>query len=209
MNLEIPRIALLAVNFETIVFIVVVLFSIIGGLQNLLKNQQNQPPNLGGRRRQQQPRQPRKQAADLQDEIDKFLEDVLGKDEVDAAQREKEYREKERRRKQRETRRRQPAPPPPPPEPKRQPLSQHHLKTAKEDGVAKYVEKHLPHLKSSVAAEVTQDLGAEPALTGEQGASAARGILSMLSNPAGMRQAILLNEILSPPKCLRDRDRST
>jgi hypothetical protein len=65
------------------------------------------------------------------------------------------------------------------------------------------VDRNLPH---SINASVQQHLGMFGAGLVESGAKrteAAQAIVDMLRNRAGVRQAILLNEVLSPPKSLR------
>jgi hypothetical protein len=83
-----------------------------------------------------------------------------------------------------------------------------------DDRVGAEVQQHLPH---KVAQEVSQHLGAFAALSGGPGAppgagAAGRGaaapalaLLAELRSPAGVRRAIVMQEILQRPLALRRR----
>ncbi len=81
------------------------------------------------------------------------------------------------------------------------------------DGVRQHVEQHMTHLdtlvddhvQSDIVDSVNSHLGAfgVPDDTGRSKGAAAAAIVSALRSPNGVRQAILINEVLSRPRVLR------
>ena len=79
-----------------------------------------------------------------------------------------------------------------------------HLKTAMAERVASQAQRDLPHLATSVDQKVREDLG-EFAVSGKAAAvhSESSPLILMLRNPKTVRNAVLMAEILGPPKALR------
>lgn len=193
---------------DAIVTGLIMLFVVFGWIVKGIKALNEKPPAMGGRQANAAPaRDPR-----LQGEIDSFLEDVMGKDQVEAARR-------ERRRRESQTRRRQPAKPKPtsskaatpkPPakvEPRRVGSNvSGHVQTYMEYKLDSAKPSQFAPLQSTVGDSVNQHLGVSGMMDDQLlGASAAGLLVGVLSSPASVRQAILINEILSPPLSLRGR----
>jgi hypothetical protein len=91
-----------------------------------------------------------------------------------------------------------------------------HVRTHMDNRVAAEVQQHLPH---AVDQEVSQHLGAFAARStgptalpldaaaGRRAATPALALLGELRSPGGVRQAIILQEILQRPRSLRKRQR--
>lgn len=192
---------------SAVVGLLVLIFTVVGWLVNLANNQQNPPAK---QRPQQRP--PRPQRDRVQNEIDVFLKEVRG--EATAAEEPDIVVEslppETSRRRSRST------PPPPPPEyvaePQRSRLS---------DRMAPHVQSHVGeslsshHLESHFGEREEQpvDESLDPRAAGDIMALQPGGqtrkaaplpLVGMLKDRRGIRQAILVNEILSKPKALRD-----
>lgn len=198
---------------NAIVVGLIVLFTVLGWIVKGIQALNEKPPAMGGRQAQAgRPRDP-----GLQDEIDDFLEDVLGKEQVDAAR-------LERRRRESQSRRRQPAksqssakksPPKPAPAPQKSTAQESrrvggnvaaHVQTYMEPKLENVRTSQFAPLSSSVGEHVSQHLGVSGAGSEQLPAGSAAGLLSgVLASPDSIRQAILINEILSPPLSLRGR----
>lgn len=195
---------------QNLIFIVVVVVSIV---QAILKHVREKAE----RERLNQGRQARPEAA-MQGEIDEFLAKVGTKQPKDAVrsgertrrrQYDRDRADEERRREQKRLERKA----------QQNPAESRQNRIG--SGVGKHVEQYITqhvatHLDDDVGEFVQADvvesveshLGSRssemPAMTSvsSQNESAA-AILKMLRSPAGVRNAILINEILSPPRALR------
>ena len=157
--------------------------------------------------------------SELQSEIDAFLEEVsTGKADsprparpaqVEQRRRqarssqEEERRRRIRARRERERREREAAK-------ARESLESRHLEAS---DIGKVSQRHVPsavedrHLESVIAIESTQESAAESAVSEPAARAAAAQIPALLQQPGGIRNAIVLNEILSPPVSRRPRTR--
>lgn len=195
---------LFAADGSWIVGLLVIIFTVVGWLVNLANSQQKPVAKQG---QPQRPRRPQRER--VKNEIDIFLKEVRG----EAPQEDDIVVESlppdASRRRSRST------PPPPrqpaPPEAQRGRLGR----------VASHVESHVGetlathHLESHIGEREPQATPEtkNPRAMGEMMAMQTKGqstktaplpILGMLNNREGIRQAILVNEILSKPKALRD-----
>lgn len=251
----------LLADIESIIFFLVVLFSIFGFISNLIKGNAGNKPQ--GRGRQQ------RRPGELQNEIDDFLKDVLGdkpanrpdrrpqqpaqvefidddleviadsepearrleQQERERQQRERqqrqrelnqreerERREQQRRRQESEQRRREQrqtqqssAPVLFEEEPIKpgKTLKDRHMKSGVESHVKNYMahdvsQQHLG--RGSVAPVIAVGLADYSDQSGvDQSSQIAQDLHAILKSPQGVRQAILMNEILSRPKGLQSR----
>ncbi|MFO1005363.1 MAG: hypothetical protein U0929_05340 [Planctomycetaceae bacterium] len=103
----------------------------------------------------------------------------------------------------------------PPPQPQRSPVGnlsraplgadlREHVSQVMAERVKAQADRDLPHLASSVAEQVREDLG-EFSVSKKATAprSTAIPLIQMLSNPQTARQAVLMSEIMGRPKALR------
>jgi len=99
---------------------------------------------------------------------------------------------------------------------KRQPAREPAEQTERKRRLASHVESHVGeslsrhHLESHVGSQPTRR-ESSPGAVGEmvalqRGSTKAPPILGLLKSRQGIRQAILVNEVLSKPKALRDED---
>lgn len=214
MNLPLPG-PVLAVDFGWVIFIV---FIVIGILNTLLKaaGGKQQPPAA--------PRPPRPGQGRLQNEIDAFLKQVRGKEAPDDVPIEI-VPEQERRPRPAGRRQQSKKPPQRPPRPKPQQSEPHdapgsEIAARQSPGsrqLGEQVRSH--HLEANVGEHVNQYMddrvdegvadhlgafseGRRTAAVQLPRAAAGRThkLVSLLRDPVGVRQAIVLNEILSRPK---------
>lgn len=210
----------LADGIGTTISVVVLVIAFLSWIVNLI-NGQNQPPRARG----PQNRPPRPGQDRLQNEIEVFLQEVQGRKKPDVdpqAAAPRPVREPPprpqrpkppARRPQRKSkpvaerpRRRRPVPAERKPIAKKSEtkaksavgsLEDRHLESRIEGSVA----QHLKPLESDIAPAVQPD----PAAASAKVRRSATDIATLLRSPAGVRQAILLNEILSRPIGLRSR----
>lgn len=217
---------LIAVDFGTVITVVIIIIGFVSWVMQTITGQ-NKRPGAGGRPRQP----PRPRDGRLQSEIDVFLQEVSGKkprsDEVEieivpeperrprrVVKQKRPQRPQKARRS--ETQREKPRSRPGSKIAQRKGPGSEHLGEEVGDhadqlggGVRSHLQEHMrdrvderveTHLGSRRPAPEVVDLhlpGTSLALAHE--------IITLLRDPAGVRRAIILNEILSPPKGLRPR----
>ena len=221
MTLLLPS-PVLAVDISWVIFAVFIVIGILNAIFKAVGGKQQRPAAGGPGRQPPRPRNVR-----LQKEIDAFLQQVRGK--VDADDVPIEIVPQQERRAQQAARRpqskkppRRPARPKPksverhaapgagaatrePPGSKRlgEQVRTHHL----DRDVEEHVEEYLDHrVEESVKGHLgTSDEGRRAAAVQLPRAAPGRThrLVSLLRDPAGVRQAIVLNEILSPPLARR------
>ncbi len=210
-----------------IIVVIFVVLSILGWLTNIVAGKRKPPPPVRG----QQPQRPAPARDDrLSSEIEIFLEQVTGKKRAKPVPRASAPRTEQQRRPQRK--RSQEAPRQAKPRSDEQPRREReqrkpktadrtldeskklgsgvrsHLAEHMEEGlVVQEVEQHLTH---DVNQSVREHLGAFDVDTSTGGTTrssseAVKQVVRMLRNPVTVRQAILISEILSPPKGSRRR----
>jgi|GEM_PF-1531727 hypothetical protein len=209
--------------------VAVIVMMFVGWIMNLVNNNKNRPAQAA---RRQARRPPREGGERLQSEIDNFLQEVGGghrQAEAEAEEfddltielvpEEEQVRRPRRKRQQSQPPRRKSQPV----EQVKTPLSERHLaatagSTDLGGGLREHQQDFLQH--DHISKEVVGELGRragggaaqrktarrsdvnEEAARGTA-ASMSGGIVEMLQNPATVRQAILISEILSPPKSRR------
>lgn len=187
-----------------VVGLLVLIFTVVGWLVNLANSQQNPPA------KQKQGPRPRPQRDRVQNEIDIFLKEVRGEAPAEPDIVIESLPPETTRRRSR------PTPPTPPTRPEPLPEAQR----SRMSRVGSHVESHVGeslsthHLESHFGATEPQPMPSpDPRAMGEviamqpEGSSAKTAplpMIGMLKNRQGIRQAILVNEILSKPKALRD-----
>lgn len=224
----------LAFDFGGLVFLAFLAISFVSWIINQVN--QAKPPQ-GRPRGQRPQRAPRPRNDRVQQEIDQFLQEATGrrqkKEEVLSAD-EIEIVERPRPTRRPPPQRRPPPRPAPGAEKPRvrpgQEISSRHL-TGQEkfgQGVSQHLQTHMAqrvsneaalHLPHNVDASVSAHLGEftadDATTTGSMGQvsttsnrrTAASFLLAALRQPGGIRNAIVMQEILQPPKSLRDRPR--
>ncbi len=186
----------------TVVGLLVLIFTVVGWLVNLANSQNNPPPPP-----QNRPRPPRPRRDRVQNEIDIFLKEVRGQKPEDDIVVESLPPE---------PRRRGGAPPPPvvprpeaPPAP-RQRGRLGHISSHMDSHVGETLASH--HLESHVGEprpvlEVLEvDAAAQMAAMPSRGAANKTPLpmLALLRDKQGIRHAMIVNEVLSKPKSLRE-----
>lgn len=194
-------------------FIIMIVLVIFGWIAKLAKSAQQQPPALGGRG----PKANVNRDPAVQNEIDQFLEDVLGPNKGGAErQRERKPKPPERPRRKSSDR---PAAGSPPPKPvvakKSGSVRDRHIEGQVGSHVQGYMapqvgghlEQNVPRLESTLGKEMDREAAAALAASSVGGvrSPAAHRIFSLLGDTEGIKQAILINEILQPPLSLRNR----
>jgi hypothetical protein len=194
--IPIPQPFLAALEAPQIIGLIIFTVSVLSWFVNLVKgNQQNQAPRPKNR-----PRDP------VQSELEKFLQEVVGNKEPE---------------------RKRPAPPVPqqqkqarpandkrggkgkPQRPGERAAASHLQTSALGQGVRSHVHEHMEPNRIGAAVEhdidsaVRTDLGPTAASDAVTRAGNIHPLAKALRDPQGVRQAILLNEILSRPKSLR------
>lgn len=208
-------------EIKVIVFLLIAFFSMIQSLTKGAKEKEQKAQQAARRPAADPARRQR-----VQSEIESFLSEVTGKRPVSADTAEAEARERRRKaaeakrlrqeeakRKQAETERRRQVK-----EARRQSAAAqdrlNHLKSGVSDHVAAYLDDDVrEHVDSSIISSVNSHLGDRdlemPAgLIGgvSDGRNrAAESVRALLTDPSGIRNAILINEILSRPRSLRRR----
>ncbi len=179
-----------------VVGLLVLIFTIVGWLVNLANSQNNPPAPPQNRPRPPRPRQDR-----VQNEIDIFLQEVRGERPADDDVVLEALPPEPRRR---------PAPPPP-----NVPVREPAAPRTPHRGRLGHMESHLDETLSSHHLESRMHEPRSPRETphqvGEMAALQPRGtakktplaIIQLLRDQQGVRQAMLVNEILSKPKSLR------
>jgi hypothetical protein len=184
-----------------VVGLLVLIFTVVGWLVNLA-NSQNNPPAAPPPNR---PRPPRPKGERVKNEIDIFLQEVRGQtvpqeDVVLESLPPEAVRQRSR-----------PTPPPPPPEPPRPP-QRARLGSHVESHVGEALASH--HLATNVgdaqpSLEMTDprtagEMVALPTLGGQSTKQSSAPIINLFRDRRSIQQAILVNEILSKPKSMRD-----
>ncbi|HSG72281.1 MAG TPA: hypothetical protein VLA12_17830 [Planctomycetaceae bacterium] len=156
----------------------------------------------------------------LQNEIDAFLQDVLGQDPQAGAEQERRRQEQERQRRQQaaaerereraraQQRQKGQRKQKNPNQKKQQQLSSQQpaaLGSELQSHVQTYMTPQLDHLATNVDQHVQSHLGVanQSDTAPGQAPTIAQDLFAMLQSPQGMRQVILLNEIISKPKSQR------
>jgi hypothetical protein len=183
-----------------VVGLLVLIFTVVGWLVNLA-NSQNNPPAPPPNR----PRPPRPKGDRVQNEIDIFLQEVRGKNIPD----EDVVLESLPPEPARQPRR--PVPQPPPHEQPR-PASRGRLAPHVESHVGETLASH--HLAAHVGEaqpsldrpdpRTAGEMVALPTLGGQSPKQAGTPIVALFRNRESIQQAILVNEILSKPKSMRE-----
>jgi len=209
--------------------VAVIVMMFVGWIMNLINNNKNRPAQAA---RRQAGRRPREGGERLQSEIDNFLQEVGGgrrQAEVEAEEfddleielvpEEEQVRRPRRRRQQSQPAKRKSRPA----EQVKTPLSERHLETtaASTDlggGLREHQQEFLQddHISEEVVGGLGRRTGGgaaqrktarrrdvNPEAVRGTAASMSSGIVDMLRNPATVRQAIVISEILSPPKSRR------
>lgn len=188
-----------------VVGLLVLIFSVVGWLVNLA-NSQNNPP-VPQKQRPRPPR-PRRQGQRMQNEIDIFLKEVRGEETVSD---DDVVVESVPPKSARQRRTRTASPPPQPPPTKSQESRRLGSVEANLDShVGESLSSH--HLASPMGEDPSQ--GERPDYRGvgemvaiQKGRStSALPVMQMLRDRQGLRNAILVNEILSKPKSLREEN---
>ncbi len=200
-------------------FVIVVVVMILSWIMKVIGGVKQAAPPAPGRR----PQPPRGRGGGLQREIDRFLREVGGgrkRSEEVAIEIVPEQERQRPRQKPRPKNRPLAAQPhendqhviPGTNIAQRESIVSKNLGTGLREHLREYmddrVEEHLPH---NVEASIAEHLGKFTGGAAEQGAlgtthrssAAARKIVSLLRDPGGIRQAILINEILSRPSTRR------
>ena len=197
---------------QFIIFIVFVVISVIRAISKAANEQ-------GAAQRQRDirnanPDRKRK----VQSEIEAFLNEVTGDNEADSAQQRREALERRKRREQakrkqfekEERRRRQAAAAKKAEEKTRRPFG-----SGISDHVDQYINKHVEeyvdndvneYVEATIVDSVEEHLGDRPDTSPVSQVSrteAAEAVVKLLKDPKGVRNAILVNEILSRPAALR------
>jgi hypothetical protein len=218
----------LAIEIGGVGCVAVIVMMFVGWIMNLVNNNKNRPAPAARRRG----RRPAQAGGDqLQSEIDSFLQEVGGgRRQVEAEEFDdltiELVPEDEQVRRPRRRRRPQSQPPKRRSQPVEQvqtPLSERHLEsTVETDDLGAGLREHLQVFKQHdhIADGVVKDLGRRsgggaserktarrpdvgPKTVRGTAASMSDGIIKILRDPATVRQAILISEILSPPKSRR------
>ena len=190
-----------------IIFAVSQAFKALSGGKN--DQAQNRPRQIGNAN----PDRRRK----VQNEIEAFLNEVKGSDESDAAERraalERRKRREQAQRKQlekEERRRRQAAA-----AKKAEEKSRRKVGSGISEHVDQYINKHVEeyvdndveeYVEATIVDSVEEHLGDRPVVASPSERSrseAAESVVKLLKDPKGVRNAILVNEILSRPAVLR------
>lgn len=202
MNLVLPQPVPAAIDGGTIVGLIFIVISFLGWIINLLNQKQQQQAGPARPRRRPMNESERQ----LRSELDAFLEE--------AGNRRGRPQAARRPRQPQPARREEPIelvfdPEPPPAEKRVEPavgtLSQRHLESSVTSHVAEYMESHIGgdvdkrQIREDVRDIVREHLDDLP-VEGATPAPTTGDVRQLLRNPAGVRQAILLNEILSPCK---------
>jgi len=184
-----------AVDMDTLLTVVLVVIMILSWLIKFVNSQQK-PPAAGGR-----PRPPRPRDTHLSNEIDNFLQEVTGSGrkkpkKTPLPKRTQPNSSTVERRPARDSNRLESGIP-------------SHLADSTENRISHQVEDYLKH---DVNERVTEQLGSfsggDTALSTatplrRTSPAGARKIVDLLRDPVGIRQAIVINELLSRPKALR------
>lgn len=210
---------ILAIDASTIIFFIFAVISFFSWIGKQIKTANEKAGQQRGRReRIGMGDKPRQQP--LQNEIDAFLQDVLGQDPQAGAEQERRRQEQERQRRQQAAAERER-------ERARAQQRQKGQKKQKTSNLKKqqqrssqqpvalgaglqshvqtYMTPHLDHLTTNVEQHVQPHVNLEDQaeMTSGQTSFAAQELFALLQSPQGMHQVILLNEIISRPKSQR------
>ena len=210
------------VNFGGIVCTAAIVIMIVGWILNLINSNKNRPRQAARRAGQR-----RANAGEdrLQSEIDSFLQEVGGGGRRQEAEELEIEIVPDSEQRQRPRRRRRPTSTPAARKslPAQTPLSERHLESSLEssqlgsdlrehvsdymgnDHIAQDVELDQNHTVASdwASSGSAQQASAAPAPSGHSSPLSGQNIVQLLRNPASVRQAILVSEVLSPPKSRR------
>ncbi|MBT6154825.1 MAG: hypothetical protein HOL01_02115 [Planctomycetaceae bacterium] len=225
---QIPE-PILAADIGGLGCVAVIVMMFVGWIMNLVNKNKERPAQAA---RRQARRPPREGGERLHSEIDNFLQEVGGGRrqadvkleefddlEIELVPEEEQVRKPRRRRPQSQSPRRKSQPA----EQVKTPLSERHLETTAGSsdlggGLREHQQEFLQ--QDHISDEVVGDLGrrtgggaarrktarrpdVNPEAVRGTAASMSGGIVEILRNPATVRQAILISEILSPPKSRR------
>lgn len=219
----------LAVDLGAIVGLIVLVLSFLGWIVNLIKGEE------GGIKRPRPPRQANAGGKDLRAEIQDFLDEltvtrnpqgqrppsrkVQTEDDVVVIEEDPPRRPVRAAKPEKPRKKGKPAPTATEPALQTRPLSQQHLPTSRLGaGVQEHVTAHLApghvaveaerFIGNRVATAVQHDLGTTNAAKGavpSLSVAALHPTLKFITQPGALRDAVILSEIMQPPKALRSR----
>ncbi len=212
----------LAVDFGAVIGLIVLVLSFLGWIVNLIKGEE-------GVKKPQGPRRPNAGGKDLRSEIQDFLDEltvtrspqskparqVEPEDDVVILEEEPPRRPVRQAKPEKQRKKGKPAPVARETSSPAKPLSQQHLAASKlGTGVQEHVAAHMApghvgveaqrFIGNRVAEAVQQDLGAKGAVPNLSVATL-HPALKFITQPGALRDAVVLSEILQPPKALRSR----